>query len=298
MVLENSMPLSLHRYQRVKTSWIIEATIRRGCLRTLASFVIPVFMEKYAERWKTFPPLLPLSLSPPNGGKKRLRRSIIRLFSRVRARLSVTSTVVVAFSTDPSSLLDEFRAVEIFLRARFSRLPRLFPLSFSFFRRFDPLLRGSAFGQRSVSVEGAGETTGADEEEGSRRRRRKGRKSPRAMEARGGGRRERGKGESEEERERGGWTIRRNQGFVKRRSRAPEWVVMRGERITLKTSEGRDGTREEVVREGGLRERARERERVEEETGQVSARFLGWFARVRGARGGWKGAHIPRLAEG
>lgn len=63
MVLENSMPLSLHRYQRVKTSWIIEATIRRGCLRTLASFVIPVFMEKYAERWKTFPPLLPLSLS-------------------------------------------------------------------------------------------------------------------------------------------------------------------------------------------------------------------------------------------
>lgn len=239
-----------------------------------------------------------LSLSPPNGGKKRLRRSIIRLFSRVRARLSVTSTVVVAFSTDPSSLLDEFRAVEIFLRARFSRLPRLFPLSFSFFRRFDPLLRGSAFGQRSVSVEGAGETTGADEEEGSRRRRRKGRKSPRAMEARGGGRRERGKGESEEERERGGWTIRRNQGFVKRRSRAPEWVVMRGERITLKTSEGRDGTREEVVREGGLRERARERERVEEETGQVSARFLGWFARVRGARGGWKGAHIPRLAEG
>lgn len=186
MVLENSMPLSLHRYQRVKTSWIIEATIRRGCLRTLASFVIPVFMEKYAERWKTFPPLLPLSLSPPNGGKKRLRRSIIRLFSRVRARLSVTSTVVVAFSTDPSSLLDEFRAVEIFLRARFSRPPRLFPLSFSFFRRFDPLLRGSAFGQRSVSVEGAGETTGADEEEGSRRRRRKGRKSPRAMEARGG----------------------------------------------------------------------------------------------------------------
>lgn len=93
---------------------------------------------------------------------------------------------MVAFSTDPSSLLDEFRAVQIFLRARFSRSPRLFPLSFSFFRRFDPLLRGSAFGQRSVSVEGAGETTGADEEEGSRRRRRKGRKSPRAMEARGG----------------------------------------------------------------------------------------------------------------
>ena len=39
-----------------------------------------------------------------------------------------------------------------------------------------------------------------------------------------------------------------------------------------------------VVLEGGLWGRERERGRVkeEEETGQVSARFLGWFARVRG----------------
>lgn len=184
---------------------------------------------------------LSLSLSPSNGGKKRLRRSIIRLFSRVRARLSVT--VVVGFSTNPSTLLDEFRAVEIFLHARFSRVPCLFPLSLSPPWTFLDDSTRCCGDQRSVSV--VRSASGEKQREKMRKqgRWRKGRKSPRAMEARGegGGR---GKGESEEKRG-GGWTIRRNQGFVKRRSRAPEWVVMRGERITLKTSEGRDGTREE-----------------------------------------------------
>lgn len=57
---------------------------------------------------------------------------------------------------------------------------------------------------------------------------------------------------------RGGRTIRRNQGFVKRRSRAPEWVVMRGEHITLKTSKGTMGDEGEGERE---RERTRSRKR-------------------------------------